>query len=457
MFRPWAFWRRVQYATGVSVFGAVCLTGLYFMLFYQSPTCFDGRHNGDERGVDCGGACVLICPFDVLEPTVRWSRSFEISKGIYNAVAYVENQNKVVGTKSLQYTFTLLDEEGDVITEKRGITFLPPDSVYPIFEGRIETGDRIPIKTFITLTPNPAWEAFANARDQFTITNRALSGVDSKPRLDAMIQNTTIEDARDVEVVATIFDAKGTALTASRTVVPLFQARVEKKVTFSWPEPIAKTLRSCEVPSDVILAIDLSGSMNDDGGTPPQPVTSVLTAASAFGGRLRSGDQLGVVTFATNAALARPLSKDITAMGIAITNLRINPKDERGGTNIGDAIIQATTEFSTIRHNADGRKVLVLFTDGKANEPGEDGEAYARTAADAAKRSGITVFTIGLGSNLNKEFLTELATDPALRYLASDTKSLDAIYRSISTAICEDGPAVIDIVPKVIGDLNDGR
>lgn len=451
----WAFKRRVIYGAGALVFLALIGVLIYALFIYAAPTCFDSKMNGGEQGIDCGGSCVRVCAADVVPPIVSWSQAFEISKGSYNAVAYVENRNPRVGTKELAYTFTLVDAAGATIAEKRGVTFLPPDSVYPIFEGRIATGDRIPARTFLTLAPVTAWEEFTSTRSQFVVNTRALSGTDSAPRLDVSLTNTSLEDARDVEIVATIFDSKRTALTASRTVVPLFEGRAEKNVTFTWPLPIAKTLRSCEVPSDVILAIDLSGSMNNEGGVPPQPITASLKAASDFALRLKLKDQLGLATFASEGTLARTLSNDKTAMSDVISRLTIAPAEERGTTNIGAAIARATEEFGSTRHADDARKVLVLFTDGKATSPDPDPAAFARSEAEKAKAADITIFTIGLGGDLDETLLAAIASSPAHTYRAPDTRTLDQIYRSISSSICEDGAAIIEIIPKIIGELND--
>lgn len=455
MYRRWAFWRRTQYVAGVSTFFALVLVLFYFSFFYSSATCFDGTQNGDESGVDCGGSCQRICSADVAEPVVRWSREFRITNGLYNAVAYVENRNQTVGTRDLKYTFTLYDNDGEVITERSGTTILPPDSVYPIFEGRIAVGEQVPTKTFITFEEVDDWQEMDVGREQFVVENRELINVDSQPRLDATLNNTLLRDERDVEVVATIFDSSGNALTTSRTFVPLFEGRSQKRVVFTWPEPISKTLRSCEVPTDVILAIDLSGSMNNDSADPPEPISSVLTAAESFVNRLRVGDQAGVVTFATFASLERNLSGDINGTALVVSDLSIDPSEEVGSTNIGDPIIFATKEFASPRHDRDARKVLVLLTDGIANAPDEDAESYAQNAATEAKNSNIIVYTIGLGNAVNKPFLAELASSRDHQFLAADTRSLDTIYRTISTSICEEGPSVIDIVPKVTGSLSD--
>jgi Mg-chelatase subunit ChlD len=445
--RRWAFWRRVIYGTGFSVMLALIGTGLYFMYGYQAPNCLDGFMNGVERGIDCGGGCARICTMDVSQPYVKWVKSFRVSEGLYNAVAYLENRNVNAGVSNLSYTLKLYDEDG-LITERKGETPFPPNTLYPIFEGRISTGERIPTETVIEFDPDSIWvEAVLNG-DQYKTERRELTGADRKPVLTATLKNETLDESRDVDIVATIFDAQGTPLTASRTKIPSFPGRASKDVTFTWPEPIATTMRSCEVPTDVVLAIDLSGSMNDDGGTPPQPISAVLEAARTFALRLNERDQVGLVTYATVARTVSPLTKDRAGVGSMIDNLRIEPADERGSTNTGDAIIRAHEELRSVRHNADARTVLILLTDGLATAPGESPEDHARNAVLPLKESGVEVFTIGLGEKLNEAFLTELASDSSHYFKAPSITTLGGIYETITGAICEEGAAVIDIIAK---------
>jgi Mg-chelatase subunit ChlD len=440
-------WRRAQYLTGLLIFCTLVGGSIYLSYLYEPPSCFDGNQNGDEGDIDCGGSCTRVCSIDILPPIKSWAESFKVVDGQYNAVAYIENRNLSVGTPELAYTFMLYDD-GGLITERSGSTVFPPDSVYPIFEGRIDTGDRIPTRTTIELSDEAIWLPAEAGPTQFTIENRVLSGADSKPRLDARIQNTAITEARDVEVVATIFDVRRNPLTASRTVVPFFRGRTTEDVVFTWPEPISKTVRSCEVPTDVVLAIDLSGSMNDDGGNPPEPITSVLEAAEAFVGRLKNDDQIGVVTYATAARLREGLTGDTVRVGNIVRSLTIAAADEVGSTNTGDAIILGNEEINSGRHNQDARKVFVLLTDGLANAPGDEPETYAIEAADALKETDVEVYAIGLGDRVNETFLRQIASDNEHYFQAASASTVDSIYQSITAAICEDGAAVIEIIPK---------
>jgi Mg-chelatase subunit ChlD len=447
MYRKWAFLRQLQYGTGFGLFWVAVFTVVYFQFFYNPPSCLDNWQNGDEKGVDCGGSCTRICAFEVEQPQATWARSFRVSDSHYNAVAYIENKNRIAASPEVNYTFTLYDADG-LIAERKGTTILPPDSVYPVFEARIDTQGRVPTQTFIEVAQVDMWLPAESGRDQFTITDRRLSGADDKPKLEAKIRNNALTKADRVEVVATIFDASGNALTSSRTYLDDFAPRSEASAVFTWPEPIAKTVRSCEVPTDVMVAIDLSGSMNNDNDNPPEPITSVLSAAEAFVLRLKEADQVGLITFATGAKLERRLSHDIQNIASTIAGLSIDPKEESGSTNQGAALRSAFEELHSELHNTEARKVLVLLTDGLATAPDEDPEAFALDNAKLLKDAGISVFSIGLGTNVNMEFVTALASAPSQAYQAVSTSDLDQIYRVITASLCEDGAAVIDIVPK---------
>ncbi len=449
MIRWWAFRRRVEYIIGLLLFFTLVGSGVYYMFGYQSPTCFDRVQNGKEHGIDCGGVCQRMCLFEIQAPRVLWTKAFKIVDGQYNAVAYIENGNKTVGTKSLPYTITLYDSRG-VIVERSGVSILPPDGVYPIFEGRIQTGSRIPTRADIVFQDenNVVWMPADVGRDKFSVEERDLADADNKPRLTTQIQNSLLNETKEVEIIATLFDSKGKPLTAARTVVEYFKGRTTEKVVFTWPEPIAKTLRSCEVPSDVMLAIDLSGSMNDDGGTPPQPVTSVLKAAEAFITRLKKDDQVGVVTYATDATKISPLSGSVTTVAQIVAGLSISKKEETGSTNPGDALKQIQEEILSTNHNPDARKIAILFTDGLANAPEINPEGYATSSALELKNNGVDIFTVGLGSKVNQKFLQEVASDSQHAFIAPTARDVDDIYRTISSAICEDGTAVIEIIAK---------
>ena len=92
---------------------------VFLLIFYDKPTCFDGKQNQDESGVDCGGVCEKVCSFQAVKPNIIWSRSFKVSEGIYNAIAYIENPNIRAEAFAVPYVFKIFDERNILISEKK--------------------------------------------------------------------------------------------------------------------------------------------------------------------------------------------------------------------------------------------------------------------------------------------------------------------------------------------------
>ncbi len=164
--------------------------------------------------------------------------------------------------------------------------------------------------------------------------------------------------------------------------------------------------------------------------------------------RLREKDTVGLVTYATEAKLEQVLTSTKASVSTVVRSLLIDPKEEVGSTNTGDALHLGNQELNSSRHNPDARKVLVLLTDGLANAPEDDPEAYAQRAAELLKGTNTEIFTIGLGDSVNETFLQTIATGDDKYFRAVSIETLEGIYESITAAICEDGPAIIDIIPK---------
>ena len=178
--------------------------------------------------------------------------------------------------------------------------------------------------------------------------------------------------------------------------------------------------------TDVMIALDRSGSMCADShglrlNCPNplpyhEPMTAVKTAANGFVDLFEPGyAHIGLVSFSTTSTLDQPLTTDIgpgSALQTAVDDLYPS-----GRTNIGDALKDAKTELmhgSGARSNA--LKVIVLLSDGVPNRcaagsPCTDWAAahYARAQAQAARALGITIYTVGLGDDLDIALMQDIA------------------------------------------------
>ena len=74
----WALKRQIFYVGVLVLFFSIAGFLIIYPKLSKSPTCFDGRQNGEELGVDCGGACAKACVAQVDNISVLWSRAFKI-------------------------------------------------------------------------------------------------------------------------------------------------------------------------------------------------------------------------------------------------------------------------------------------------------------------------------------------------------------------------------------------
>jgi len=189
--------------------------------------------------------------------------------------------------------------------------------------------------------------------------------------------------------------------------------------------------------------------MNNDGGVPPQPVTTALEAAAAFVNDLNENDQVAVVTFASEAGVATELTNLHGAVANSILGLTIDPKEEVGFTNTVAAITAAQAELNSDRHNPDARRVLVILTDGLPTAAGDaDVISAAIEAAKIVSGDDIEVYAIGLGAGVDKQFITDIAGDSTNAFIAPTTAELEGIYAEITSSLCAAGPTKIDIIAK---------
>lgn len=461
----WASRRKSIYLG--TVLGVVALIAffIFWKYWYKAPVCTDGIRNGDETGVDCGGSCSLVCESDALPPIIRWDpRLFEISPGIWSVLVYVENPNADADATYLPYTFAIYDSNNELIATRTAATILPKRKTVGVFEGPISLPQgAVPRRATFDIGKNITWQKNTLADYDLLITHSPLLRTESAPRIEATIKNNDIEDVRNIELVASVFDGEDNAIASSRTFVEKIPKNQSRDVFFTWPEPFDLGEKACTRPSSVMLAIDRSGSMSSEGSNPPEPLTSVKDAAITFVDKLKSSDKVGIVSFATEASNPPEvlLTNDFLNAKIKIGEINIS-KGSTQYTNIFESLRNAWAELISSRVGEGSAPVIVLLTDGRATYPKSptgkteaDDIAYAESEAkrEAAeiKKSGVEIFTIGLGKDVSDDFLKSIATREANYFRAPAADQLESIYTKISSNICKEVPARIEITYKVFG------
>lgn len=223
--------------------------GFYIWKSQQHPpSCADNVRNQNEHGVDCGGICQIACFFEVeAKPVVQWSRSYLVTKGIYNLVAYVQNPNVNYISKPAHYIFRVYDENNVLLGSREGVVALPTTKLFPIFEPTIDVGERIPQRVTFEFTEPLVWLEYAGERPELLVSDQLLTRENEAPKLTAKITNKTLATFRNVEVVAIVYDNEGNGFMASRTFIDKIGDRGSTEVVFTWPEPFTASSSKIEV------------------------------------------------------------------------------------------------------------------------------------------------------------------------------------------------------------------
>jgi len=204
------------------------------------------------------------------------------------------------------------------------------------------------------------------------------------------------------------------------------------------PQTFAEALDVPDSGRDLMMAVDISGSMREqDLYLSNRPVTrmAVVKAVGEDFIARRTGDRVGLILFGSQAYVQTPLTKDHKTVQFFLRDAVIGLAGT--STAIGDAIGLAVKR---LRKREAKTRVLVLLTDG-ANAAG----VRPIDAAKQAAQNNVRIYTIGIGGagsrnqgmrlrrqELDERTLTAVATATGGRYFrARDTKELESIYADI--------------------------
>lgn len=241
----WAARRKALYITVAGLFVAVIGGSIAYGVLSKEPTCEDGVQNGEERGVDCGGACALICREDTREPVVLWARSFAVAPGLYTAAAYIHNGNPGAKAPSARYVFKLFDEKNILIAERRGEVTIAAQETVPVIETNIATGNRIPIRTFFEFAGDISWEREERVL-KLRVVDERLS--EEEKRFEARVLNDARDAVGNLIVPVVLFDEDGNAHAASKSILESIAGGGSDRIVFTWPSVLASTTRTEVIP-----------------------------------------------------------------------------------------------------------------------------------------------------------------------------------------------------------------
>lgn len=210
------------------------------------------------------------------------------------------------------------------------------------------------------------------------------------------------------------------------------------------PQQLGDAVQPPQVGRDLMLALDLSGSMREPdmelGGRPVDRLTAAKAVLNDFLER-RVGDRVGLLVFGRRAYALAPLTLDRATVRDQLADSVVGLAGQE--TAIGDAIALAVKR---LRSQPAEQRVLILLTDGVNTA----GAIEPKKAAELASADHVRVHTIafggdgtlsvfgiklpipGGGDDIDETTLRAVAKQTGGRFFrARDTSELAGIYAEI--------------------------
>jgi Ca-activated chloride channel family protein len=190
-------------------------------------------------------------------------------------------------------------------------------------------------------------------------------------------------------------------------------------VVIARPQSVDRWQSSTTEGIDIILALDVSGSMLARDFSPDRLEASKNVATEFISGR--PYDRMGLTVFSGESFTQCPLTTDHAVLINLLREVKSGIIED--GTAIG---VGLATAINRIKDSDAISKVIILLTDGVNNR----GSIDPMTAAEIAKTFGIRVYTIGVGSMGYADYPVQ--TPFGMRYQKMQVEIDEALLQKIA-------------------------
>jgi Ca-activated chloride channel family protein len=222
--------------------------------------------------------------------------------------------------------------------------------------------------------------------------------------------------------------------------------------------PRAELSKEQQVPRDMVLVLDTSGSMRG------KRMTQARNALKYCLGNLEKQDRFAIINFATTVNRYTEKLLPVSSEQVEQAKKWVDGLEATGGTAINDALLSALE----LRSDDEGRTfTIVFFTDGRPTIGETDADKIMRNVL-AKNTANTRIFTFGVGDDLNASFLDQLAEQSrALSTYVREFEDIEAkvssLYSKISNPVLtnlkmEVSPSVklAEVYPPQLPDLFHG-
>ncbi|MBY8977159.1 VWA domain-containing protein [Rhodobacteraceae bacterium NNCM2] len=200
------------------------------------------------------------------------------------------------------------------------------------------------------------------------------------------------------------------------------------------PERIGEPVEMTKAARDLVLAIDISGSMDerdfrDEAGQPLQRLAAVKEIVGEFVER-REGDRVSLIVFGSKAFVQAPFTEDLRSVSDLLNDTEVGMAGPN--TVIGDAIGLAIRTFESSEVD---QRLMILLSDGADT----NSRMSPVNAAEIAAKDGVTIHAIAVGdpagegeNRVDVDQLRDIASRAGGEFFfADDADELAKVYARI--------------------------
>jgi hypothetical protein len=165
-----------------------------------------------------------------------------VASSTYEFVTIFENPNTNAVINNAAYTLTLYESSSTlplkVITDK---TFIPAGELFVIFVGPTDLPPGV-VPTRATLEFDPqtlVWQKTNALNPDLVVMDKKFTESSSTPRLDATLENHSLDRVSNIELIALLKDGAGNIFAASKTFIDTMKSGDKVPVNFTWPANIS--------------------------------------------------------------------------------------------------------------------------------------------------------------------------------------------------------------------------
>lgn len=215
-----------------------------------TATCFDGKKNQGESGIDCGGVCGECKNIPASgEIQIIEKKLIPTGSGKYDVLLRIKNVSSQFGVSDFKYRIILKDQNGNQIAEKIGKSFLLPAEAKYIVETSVMAS---PAVSDVGVETNDiVWAEFSDLETpRLSITNKRYANLYSQPLFAAasgILKNESGSSFGKVKITAVLRDAENRAIAVNSAEINSIISGEEREFRLTWPTEFSGSVQNLEM------------------------------------------------------------------------------------------------------------------------------------------------------------------------------------------------------------------